>query len=240
MSIETNAILKTSGKFFNVYLMNVPVYFATVHKPKKKYQSDAEEYALTAFVDTPTRDKLESEFKLNKELHEVGRDKNKKKEIKYKLEKQLKDGEKFHYNDVAGLNGIQVSVDVVDKNGYKHKVNVIDKDGQPFSEDIGNGSVCNVKLFAYKNKEDMLVVSLDTVQVIEHIPYEGGNSNGGTVNDDVLGVSYESTASEKVEESTEQQAESATEKKPSAPAKTPAPSEAEDPFADFDDDTPPF
>lgn len=199
MTIKTNAILKSSGKYFNVYMMNVPVFFASVHSPKKKYQSEAEEYALTAFVDTETRDKLESEFKLNKELFEVGRDKNKKKEVKYKLSTQLKEGEKFSYDDVKGLHGIQLTVDTVDRNGYTHKVVVIDKDGQPFSEDVGNMSICNVKCFAYKNREDMLIVSLDTVQVVEHVPYEGGsNSNGGQVSDDILGVSYVVPQSEKV------------------------------------------
>lgn len=199
-TIKTNAILKTSGKYFNVYLMNVPVFFASVHSPKKKYQSEAEEYALTAFVDAETRDKLESEFKLNKELFEVGRDKNKKKEVKYKLASQLKEGEKFSYDDVKGLHGIQLTVDTVDRNGYSHKVVVIDKDGQPFSEDVGNMSICNVKCFAYKNREDMLIVSLDTVQVVEHVPYEGGGAglNGGEVKDDILGVSYSVPASEKV------------------------------------------
>lgn len=232
MTTQTNAILKPAGKFFNVYLLNVPVYYAVVHKPKKKYQSDAEEYCLTAFVDTETRDKLESEFKLNKELHEVGRDKNKKKEIKYKLQKQLKDGEKTSYDDVAGLHGIQVAVDVVDKNGYKHVVDVIDKDGKPFTEDLGNGTVCNVKLFAYKNQEDMLIVSLNTVQVIEHVPYEGGSgNNGGIVTDDVLGVSYEATATTKVEDAVTSGEAGEPTNSPQQPA-----TQAEDPFADFDDE----
>ena len=137
---------------------------------------------------------------MNKELFEVGRDKNKKKEVKYKLASQLKEGEKFSYDDVKGLHGIQLTVDTVDRNGYSHKVVVIDKDGQPFSEDVGNMSVCNVKCFAYKNREDMLIVSLDTVQVVEQVPYEGGGAglNGGEVKDDILGVSYSVPASEKV------------------------------------------
>lgn len=202
MSIKTNAIMKESGKYFNVYLMNVPVYFAVVHKPKKKYQSEAMEYCLTAFVDTETRDKLEGEFKLNKDLYEVGRDKNKKKVVKYKTSKQLGEGEKFHYDEVTGMHGLQLTVDQVDKNGYNHKVTVIDKEGKPFTEDLGNTTVCNVKLFAYKNQEGMLIVSLDTVQVVDHVPFEGGSAqNGGPVTDDILGVTYEKPVSEKMEQS---------------------------------------
>lgn len=198
MTVQTNAILKQAGKYFNVYLMNVPVYFATVHKPKKKFESNDEEYAVTAFVDSATREKLESEFQLNKEMFEVGRDKNKKKQVKFKLSSQLKENEKVHYDDVAGMHGISLSVDVVDKNGNIHKVNVIDQQGQPFTEDIGNLSVCNIKLFAYRNKENMLIVKLDTVQVVDHVPYEGGNNNG-VVTDDILGVSYTAAPIEKVD-----------------------------------------
>jgi hypothetical protein len=68
-------------------------------------------------------------------------------------------------------------------------VNVIDKDGQAFTQDIGNGSVCTLKLFGYRNPEGQLTVTLDTVQVVEHVPYEGKGSSD-SVDDDILGVSY--------------------------------------------------
>ena len=68
-------------------------------------------------------------------------------------------------------------------------VNVIDTEGKAFTQDIGNGSVCTLKLFGYRNPEGQLTVTLDTVQVIEHIPYEGKTS-ADSVDDDVLGVSY--------------------------------------------------
>lgn len=241
MTIKTNAILKQNGKFFNVYLMNVPVYFAVVHQPKEKYQSTGTEYAITAFVDQETRDKLESEFKLNKELFEVGRDKNKKKEVKYKTSKQLKDGEKYHYDAVLGLHGIALSVDTVDKNGYAHKVTVVDKEGKPFTADIGNESICNIKLFAYKNREDMLIVVLDTVQVIDHVPFEGGSkSSGGMVTDEVLGVSYTLEPTEKVGDSSNPAQNAQGEEKSQEQGKgiSNAPQASQDAFDDFDPDVP--
>jgi hypothetical protein len=50
---------------------------------------------------------------------------------------------------------------------------VVDSEGNTFTDDIGNGSVCTIKMFAYRNTEDMLVVMMDTVKVIDHIPYIG-------------------------------------------------------------------
>lgn len=190
---ETKAIRRENGKFFDLYLMNVPVFFASVHEPKLKYESTDKEYAVTAFVDDETREMLEDEFMLNKTLYKVGKDKNKKRKIKYPLEKQLpEDSKGIGYDEVEGLNGVQLTLAEFNKKGNANVLTVItEEDGEliPFDEDIGNMSICTIKLFGYINKDDALVVQLNTVRVDEHVPYEGGIQNG-EVTDDILGGTY--------------------------------------------------
>lgn len=232
MTYKTDAILKESGKYFNVYIMNAPVYFASVQKPKKKYQSEDTEYALTAFVDSETREKLE-EYQLNKDLYAVGKDKNKKKQVKFKLSSQLKDDEKNHYDEVKGLHGVSLTCPTTTKNGDPRTITVIDSEGNPFKEDVGNLSVCNIKMFAYKNQDDMLVVSIDTVQVIDHVPYEGGSGSGPVV-DDVLGTTYNRNSAP-TGTTTPTKAENVSEGDTGSTV-----DDSDDPFADFDDAIPPF
>lgn len=194
---KTSAKLVKDGKFSYLYLKNVPVFFASVHEPKKKYSDplpDAKnqstrEYQVTAFVDEATREYLEDTVLLNKQIMEVGKDKTKKRKIKYPLSSQLKEGQTIHYDEVEGMHGLNLTLNEYTNSGKPAKLVVIDKEGKPFEESIGNGSVCNIKLFGYTNRDDQLVVSLNLVQVLEHVPYESGGS--GTVVDNELGVSYE-------------------------------------------------
>ena len=182
-------------KFEFLYFKDVPVFYAAVHEPKKKFADplpDAKnqskrEYAVTAFVDSKDREKLEDEVLINKTLFEVGKDKNKKRKIKYPLEKQLKDGGTA-YDEVKGLHGIQLTLNEFTNGGKKAPIIVVDKEGKPFKETVGNMSRCNIKCFGYRNQDDQLVVSLNIVQVLEHVPYEGGD---GTITDDDLGISVQ-------------------------------------------------
>lgn len=175
---------------FNVYVLNAPVFYAAVHTPKSKYQSTDKEFSLTAFVDEETKDKLLDEVMLNKTFAKVGKDKTSKppRRIKYPLSKDVEEG-KVHYDVVDGMYGFSLAKPEFSKKGNAMSVNVIDTKGNPFTDNIGNGSVCTLKLFGYKNVDNQLVVTLDTVQVIEHVPYEG-KSSADEVEDDVLGVSY--------------------------------------------------
>lgn len=185
------AVLKnhpTNKDFFYLYLKNVPVVYASVQEPKKKYQSEEMEYAMTAFVNTETREYLESEdVMLNKELFEVGKDKNKKKKIKYQTSEQRAD-ENPVYDPYVGMHGISLTLNEKTKKGKENKLLVVDKDGHAFKDLVGNGSVVNVKLFGYRNDDGMLVVSMNLVQVIEHVPYEGGD---GTFEDEELGITVD-------------------------------------------------
>lgn len=186
---------------FNVYILNTPVFYAKVHDVKFKYQSTTDkEYSLTSFVDEDTKDKLLDEVMLNKTFAQVGKDKTSKapRRIKFPLSSQVEEG-KTNYDVVDGLFGFTVAKPEFSKAGNKMSVNVIDKDGAEFTADIGNGSVCTLKLFGYKNVEGQLTVTLDTVQVVEHVPYENKGSDGN-IEDDVLGSYKVKKAEPKAEE----------------------------------------
>ena len=175
---------------FNVYIKNTPVFYAAVHEPKLKYQSTDKEFSLTSFVDEETKDKLIDEVMLNKSFAQVGKDKTSKapRRIKYPLSSQVEEG-KVNYDVVDGLFGFNVAKPEFSKKGNPMSVNVIDAEGNAFTENVGNGSICTLKLFGYKNQDGQLTVTLDTVQVIDHIPYES-KAAADSVEDDVLGVSY--------------------------------------------------
>src|SRR3990172_11735360 len=175
---------------FNVYIKNTPVFYAAVHEPKLKYQAEEKEFSLTAFVDEDTKDKLLDEVMVNKTFALVGKDKTSKppRRIKYPLSSQVEEG-KVNYDVVDGMYGFSLAKPEFSKKGNKMSVNVIDAEGNTFTENVGNGSVCTLKLFAYRNQDNQLVVTLDTVQVLEHIPYEA-KASADSVDDDILGVSY--------------------------------------------------
>lgn len=210
---------------FNVYVLNAPVFYAAVHTPKSKYQSTDKEFSLTAFVDEATKDKLLDEVMLNKGFALVGKDKTTKppRRLKYPLSSQVEEG-KTHYDVVEGMYGFGLAKPEFSKKNNPMTVNVIDTEGKAFTQDIGNGSICTLKLFGYRNPEGQLTVTLDTVQVIEHIPYEGKTS-ADSVDDDVLGVSYKVKKAEVKQE--EAQADKPTPK--AAPEPEPE-DEEEDPL----------
>lgn len=197
MTNKTEAVLVKEGKNEFLYLKNVPVFFAQVLEPTKKYQSEDLAYQFTVFVDSDTREKLElpvdeDGVAINKELKEVGKDRNKKKQLKYPLESQLKEGKGTAYDIVDGMHGMGLSLNDLTKAGKKSILKVVDADGKDWdkSKAIGNGSKVHVKCFGYRNVDEQLVVFPNLIVVVEHVPYEGGNS-GGMVEDSVLGVSVD-------------------------------------------------
>jgi len=174
----------------NLYLKNVPVFYAVVHECKPKYQSSDKEFSATVFVDEAAKDQLLDEVMVNKTFAQVGKDKTSKppRRIKFPLSSQTEEG-KVNYDAVDGMFGFSVAKPEFSKKGNKMSVNVIDSKGEAFTENVGNGSIVNLKLFGYRNQDNQLVVTLDTMQVVEHVPYEGKGSSD-SVQDDVLGVSY--------------------------------------------------
>ena len=196
MTNKTEAVLVKEGKNEFLYLKNVPVFFAQVLEPTKKYQSEDLAYQFTVFVDSDTREKLElpvdeDGVAINKELKEVGKDRNKKKQLKYPLGSQLKEGKGTAYNIVDGMHGMGLSLNDITKAGKKSILKVVDADGKDWdkSKAIGNGSKVHVKCFGYRNVDEQLVVFPNLIVVVEHVPYEGGS--GGIVEDSVLGISVD-------------------------------------------------
>ncbi|QGH72507.1 MAG: single-stranded DNA-binding protein [Myoviridae sp. ctThM1] len=224
--------LPKKGDFetLNIYLKNVPVYYPVVHEAKKKYQSEDREFSVTAFVDEAAKDRLLDEVMVNKTFAEVGVSKTSKppRKIKYPLSSQVEEG-KANYDLVDGLWGFSVAKAEFSKQGNPMSVNVIDLEGKPFTENVGNGSIVNLKLFGYKNRDNQVVVQLDTVQVVEHVAFESKGA-ADSVADDVLGVSY---SVKKADKPVAQQEEEA----PKSKAKPATPSPAQD-FDSFDDDIP--
>ena len=197
MTNKTEAVLVKEGKNEFLYLKNVSVFFAQVLEVVDNYAKDGKEYQFTVFVDSDTREKLElpvdeEGIALNKELKEVGKDRKKNKQIKYPLESQLKDGKGTSYDIVDGMYGMGLSLNELTKAGKKSILKVVDTDGKDWDKTkaIGNGSKVHVKCFGYRNVDEQLVVFPNLIVVVEHVPYEGGNS-GGMVEDSVLGVSVD-------------------------------------------------
>jgi hypothetical protein len=210
----------------NLYFKNVPVTFAQVLKAGKKFNSEDTAYQLHLFINKDTMDKLE-EIGLNKEMAEVGVTKIKKGSnrgnIKYKLDE--------HNENYKGMFAASFSRDTVKRNKTTGEfikdiapLKVVGAEGNPFTEEVGNGSICHVKMFSYKNEEGMLVVMLDTVVVLQHVPYTG---KGGDFFDDELGLSVKATDKPEVDPELTQ-------------TKSKAPIDPQEPngFDAFDDDIP--
>jgi len=233
-SIVLRELPKSGGlETVNLYIMNTTVFYPVVHEPQKKYQSEDREYSCTLFVDEETKDKLLDEVMVNKSFSLVGVEKTSKppRRIKYPLSSQVEEG-KVNYDIVADMYGFSVARPEFSKKGNPMTVNVIDAEGNPFTENVGNGSVCNVKLFGYRNQDNQVVVMLDTVQVLEHVPYEG-KSSSDSVEDDVLGVSYNV---KKVDTPVESPVEDG--QKTHSKSAKPNQSKPEPDFDDFDSDIP--
>lgn len=185
-------VVKKDKNFEFVYIKDVVCYYASVQEPKKKWSPDNSikdrEYSITLFVSDEDREKLEDVIKVNKQLSKVGVDKNKKRVVKYPLSKQVK-GDGVSYDDVEGLNGIQITCPEFNKKGEPQVITVVDKDGNETQDLIGNGSRVSVKLFGYRNQDDLLNLRLNIVKVEDLVPYTGGSSD--KVVDDELGVSVD-------------------------------------------------
>ena len=189
--MTNQAVLKQDTKnkdFSYLYFKSVPVIYASVQEPKKKYQSTDKEYAVTIFVTEETKTFLEEDVLLNKTLYKVGVDKNKKRKIKFPLSSQVDSENDMNYDDYKGLYGLSLSLNEKRKNGKTNTLIVVDEAGNPFTDLVGNGSICSIKCFGYRNEDELLVVSLNIVQVLEHVPYEGGS---GVIEDDELGITVQ-------------------------------------------------
>ncbi len=172
--------IKKENNFEFLYLKGVPVYFAKVHSPVFKYQStEHKEYSLNVFLSKKVTEALENTILVNKELKEVGVGLNKKRKIKYPLDT---------FPGMDGLFGMNLSSPEFSGSGASSAIAVI-KDNKIFKENIGNGSICDIKCLGWRNPDDLLNLRLQIVVVKDHIPYESEVSLN--IVDNELGVSVE-------------------------------------------------
>ena len=83
--------------------------------------------------------------------------------------------------DKDGDSFLEVSSKVTKVDGSKNNPpRVVGSDGKtPFTQEPGNGSICNIQVFAKtwdKSGNNGIKSYLNGVQVVEHIPYAGGAS----------------------------------------------------------------
>lgn len=81
--------------------------------------------------------------------------------------------------DGDGDKVLEVKTKVNKKNGTKNKApQVVGSDGRtPFTDNIGNGSTVNIKVYAKYmtvSGKEFLPAYLNAVQVIDHVEYTGG------------------------------------------------------------------
>lgn len=175
-----------------LYFKNVPVTFACVHEPKKKHKSEDPAWSLNMFINSDTHDKV-VDIGVNKVFAEVGVTKKTKGEnrgqVKYPLDE--------HNTPFANMFAVQLSRDKFKrdkKTGEITKTNeppkVVDANGDVFTEEVGNGSVCTLKVFCYRS-DGMLNTQLDAVVVVDHVPFVRGGGDGF---DEELGISIKSNA----------------------------------------------
>lgn len=201
---------------FDVYLKDVVLYYTRVHEPMDKMaepvpgvgNQSKRQYSVTVFMTEEDRQALEDEVMVNKQIFEVGKDKNKKRKIKFPLYKEDAEGNQVEaFKDVEGLHGVQLIQHEFNKSGRPNQVIVVDANGEPITENIGNGSRGHVKLFGYRNQEDLMNVLLTMVVVTDLVPYEGGGNGSGMIVDDELGITVQTPEKKAVKEFEEVEAD---------------------------------
>jgi len=138
-------------------LNNCSVRYAKVHTPGKAYEETAPpEWSINCYVSDENRDLLMAHGVQPKE-----------------------DKEGAEYFTAKRATKSRAGADV------KPPI-VVDAKKAPFTDDIGNGSVCNVAVTLFpwtKGKKSGVKVYLQAVQVMTHIPYGKGSVDAFDVHD---------------------------------------------------------
>lgn len=180
---------EASGKKLEMgylYLKNVPVSYAKVHEPAKKLNSEDKAYQVNVFIDAESMEAIDA-LGVNKNFAEVNVTKIAKGVNRGKLKYPVKDAEG---NDTAnapyvGMFAAQFSRETVKRDKKTNEIvkeyeplKVVYPDGELFTADVGNGSICTVKIFCYRNSEGMLNTMMDTVVVLDHVEYIKAGGDG--------------------------------------------------------------
>ena len=225
-----------------LYFKNVPVTYAKVHEPAKKLKLEDKAYQMNIYIDADTMAAVD-ELGVNKSFGEVNVAKITKGVNRNKLKFPVKDaeGNDTAHAPYAGLFCTQLTRDCVKRDKISNEIvktydplKVVDTQGNPFTADVGNGSIVSVKVFCYRNAEGMLNTMMDTVVVIDHVEYiKAGGSDGY---DEEFGFAIKSPAKAPAidPELSDDVPVAKVVAKPK-PAQKPAPVEHE---IDFDDDIP--
>lgn len=209
MTIKSEAKLVVRDEkrgFADLYIKNCIAYYASVQKPKNKYkaQNGEQEYSVTVFFDEAAKEALD-DLGLNKEFKLAGKDKNKKRAIKFPLDV---------YTECEGLYGATFTLPSKTKEGKPRKPVVVwdgvnnseevlgeaKRGGELCPENIGNGSIISIKLSTYKNEDGALNSSINTLAIKNLVAFTGGT--GGVVEDEEFGFAIDYNAHrEQAEES---------------------------------------
>lgn len=225
-----------------LYFKNVPVTYAKVHEPAKKLNLDDKAYQMNIYIDADTMAAVD-ELGVNKSFGEVNVAKITKGVNRNKLKFPVKDadGNETAHTPYLGLFCTQLTRETVKRDKKTNEIvkeyeplKVVDTEGNPFTADVGNGSIVHVKVFCYRNSEGMLNTMMDTVVVVDHVEYVKAGNDGY---DEELGITVKSAAKAPTIDP-ELQSSGAEAKAPTKakPAQKPAPV-VED---EFDEDSIPF
>lgn len=141
----------------DMVIKNCSVRYAKVHQPGKAYEETAPaEWSVNMYVSEEDRDAL------------MARGVNPKED---------KDGAEYFVakRAVSSRAGADIKAPLV-----------VDAKKMPFTDDIGNGSVCNVAVTLFpwsKGKKSGVKVYLQAVQVMTHIAYSRGGVDAFDVHD---------------------------------------------------------
>lgn len=180
-----------------LYFKNVPVTYAKIHESSKKMNSEDKAYQMNIFIDADTMEAVE-ELGVNKNFSQVNVTKISKGLNRGKLKFPVKDadGNPTANAPYEGMFATQLSRETVKRDKKTNEIvkeyeplKVVDTEGNPFTADVGNGSICHVKLFVYRNTEGMLNTMMDTVVVVDHVEYVKAGNDGY---DEELGITVKS------------------------------------------------
>lgn len=206
MSIKTSVTYKITQEAVGnklemgyLYFKNVPTTYAKIHEPTKKMNSEDKAYQMNIFIDADTMATVE-ELGVNKNFSQVNVTKISKGLNRGKLKFPVKDadGNPTANAPYEGMFATQLSRETVKRDKKTNEIvkeyeplKVVDTEGNPFTADVGNGSIVSVKVFCYRNAEGMLNTMMDTVVVIDHVEYVKAGNDGY---DDELGITVKSAA----------------------------------------------
>lgn len=181
-----------------LYFKNVPTTYAKIHEAGKKMNSEDKAYQMNIFIDADTMAAVE-ELGVNKNFSQVNVTKISKGLNRGKLKFPVKDAEGNPTANAPyeGMFATQLSRETVKRDKKTNEIvkeyeplKVVDAQGNLFTADVGNGSIVSVKVFCYRNSENMLNTMMDTVVVIDHVPYVKAEGSDGY--DPELGITVKS------------------------------------------------